>query len=61
MIFTKRNHPIRIAIIFPDYIPPPRVFSKKTLANYPWAKLKAHNLKYEAVLEIDPKDKNHNY
>lgn len=34
---------------------PAIVIEKKTSANYEWAKDKAHNLKYEAVLLTLPK------
>lgn len=41
--------------MFPPSKPPPIHFSKKVLANYEWAKDKAHRRKYEAVLEIEPR------
>ena len=39
----------------PDLRASKRVKSKNTFANYPCAKLKAHSLKYEAVLETVPR------
>lgn len=32
-----------------------KIKSKNTFASYPWANDRAHNLRYDAVLEIDPK------
>jgi len=42
-------------IMLAEVIPPPTVFSKKTLDNWPWAKERAHKRKYEAVFDILPK------
>lgn len=38
----------------PSSIPEPKHFEKKTLANWAWAKDKAHRRKYDAVFDIDP-------
>ena len=50
---TKNDIVIRIIEFSSSAMP--IVFSKKTLASYPCASDKAHNLKYEAVLDIVPK------
>lgn len=47
--------PIKITKILDEVMPPPTVFSKNTLDNWPWAKDKAHKRRYEAVLDILPK------
>ena len=50
----NNSQPINIPITFPVTILPPKVFSKKTLDNWPCAKERAHRRKYEAVFEIEP-------
>lgn len=54
VMLSHSTHPIIRTIILPVSIPPPSVFSKKTLASYPWANDRAHRRRYDAVFEIDP-------
>ena len=54
VILMNTAQPIKVIINDPLTIPPPTVIAKNTRANYPCASDSAHNLKYEAVLEIQP-------
>jgi hypothetical protein len=54
-MLKNRYIPIKITKIFEEVIPPPIVFSRKTLESCPCAKDKAQRRRYDAVLEILPK------
>jgi hypothetical protein len=55
--WRKTGQPMKMVRNEASSIPAPIHFEKNTLANWPWARERAQRRRYEAVFEMDPKNR----